>query len=265
MSMKKSLLLSAMMLVAGAASMSAQGYTSYGFTNVVFTDNNGETFAPYGVFQKVSENGQYAVGTDIQVFSSSFLWKAENPSELECINATSNRISAFDVTNDGMIVGGYEKRADFEKKDIVYPAYKTLDGEWQTLPVHKDASTYYMKSNDDWINTARAVTPDGKFIAGQGHRKIGEKWESTFNKYLDVADIIVYLWEKKGDTYEMTAFDDLATKALYLNETTNTFETKYDSVSYDFIVYNISDDGKTIVGVNFAETGGQNPTLIQNC
>ncbi len=264
MSMRKRLLLSAMMLVASAASALAQNYTSYGFTSTVFTDHEGNTFAPYGVLRKVSDNGQYAVGTDTECFYSSFMWKAENPSEIECVNATLNRISAFDVSNDGTIVGGYEKREDWETKDIMYPAYKPLDGEWQTLPVHIDASEYYMTINDEWVNTARAITPDGKFIAGQGHRKLGEVWNSTLNKVSDVADIIVYLWEKKGDTYELTAFDDLATKAVYLNEATNSFETKYDSVSYDFMVYDISDDGKTIMGVNFAESGGQNPAFIRD-
>ncbi len=264
MSMKKSLLLSAMMLVAGAASISAQNYTSYGFTNVEFVDQNGEKFAPYGVFQKVSANGKYAVGTDMNNFYSSFMWKAENPSELECINATSNRISAFDVTDDGMIVGGYENRPDFNKKDVMYPAYKPLDGEWQMLPIHEDASEYYMNINSEYVNTARAVTPDGKFIAGQGHRKLGETWNSALNKVSDVADIIAYKWEKKDDGYEMTAFDDLATKSLFYNETSGEFVQLYDSVSYDFMVYDISHDGSTIVGTNTASTGGQNPAFIRD-
>ncbi len=260
--MKKSLL-SAVMLLAGVAA-TAQNYTLYGFTNVKFTDQNGETFAPYGVFSKVSANGKYAVGTDMSNYYSSFMWNVENPSSLECINATANRISAFDVTDDGMVVGGYEKRSDMEKKDVMYPAYKPLDGEWQKLPVHAEASEYYMTTNNEYVNTARAVTPDGKFIAGQGHRKTGQEWSDVFNKYLEKADIVVYLWEKKGDSYELTSFDDLSKKSYFYDEAKGEFVQRYESVSYDFIVYDITNDGKTIVGVNFSNTGGQNPAFVRD-
>ncbi len=262
--MKKHLLLTAALFIVGTMCMTAQNYKKYSFANRMFATESGDSMQILGYFSHVSANGKYAVGTDLNFNYFAYMWSKEYPDSLININSTANRISAFDVTNDGTIVGGYENRKDMSEEDIMYPAYRTPDGVWHKLPVHKNASEYYMKTSTEYMNTVRAVTPDGKFMAGQGHVKIGQKWVEAMHKYSDVTTILPYLWERNGDEITMTAFDNLAKNSLYYNESIGAFYQKHDSVSVDFVVYDISDDGKTIAGVNFAESGGQNPAFIRD-
>ncbi len=264
--MKKNLFLTATLLFAIALGTVAQNYTKYSFSHVTFPDDSGTEMNVYGYFSKVSNNGKYAVGTcvDQALPNVAYMWSSENPKTLTNINSTANRISAFDVTNDGMIVGSYENRSNMTEEDVMYPAYRTTDGVWHKLPVHKNASTYFMTNNIEFTNSARAVTPDGKYIAGQGHLVVGKTWVEAMGKESDVTALIPYLWERNGDSYKMTAFDNLTNNSLYYNADIKGFYQKHDSVNVEFVVYDISNDGKTIVGVNFAASGGQNPAFIRN-
>lgn len=204
--MNKTLLLTAL-VACSAATAKAQQWTTQNFSDAEFIDDyTGEIFNPLGCFNHVSANGKYAVGYDDQDYTSpsgnAFLWRSSNPAMLEQISTTRDRISACDVTNDGMIVGGFEKREDPETDAIQYPGYKPLDGEWVKLPVPEEYSTYFAKSRS-FSEEARAVTPDGEWIAGGFHYRTGVK--ETIVGTLDVTIQPVVVWKKEGGSYVMHA------------------------------------------------------------
>lgn len=190
----------------------------------------------YGQFNHVSANGNYAVGYDEEVVPLAYMWFADNPSTLTLLGDGSLRISACDVSNDGTVVGSWELLADGEDDGICYPAYKTLDGEWTALPVPANYSESDAKSQL-FRDEARAVTPDGRFIAGNLLLVTGynEQWG------LDIKSQIPVLWEN-GEIKKV--YDDLGIKT--------------------FQVWDISDDGSVIVGMNTAECGGSNPAIIKD-
>lgn len=237
--------------------------TKYNFSNYSFTDSYGETFSPVGPFYHVSANGQYAVGCDdIEMsYGESFLWDKSNPNELTLINASSNRISAQDVSNDGIVVGSFENREDEDTKAICYPGFRTLDGTWTALPVPDEYDLSQAKSYN-YMEEARAITPDAKYIAGNVHYVVG--YNSTWG--WSISYLTPILWEKTDDGYVM--------KNVYLNLGDEGKSKVYDNgelktvdhaVNYKtFVVYDISDDGSVIVGVNTAGSGGQNPAIIKN-
>lgn len=123
-------------------------------TQVFTMDNLGEV-------GKVSDNGKFVAVSDTENLIA-YLWSAETgtftdisapkgdpetvPSS-QCISGTS----AYDVTDDGMVVGSVYFRDGHQ-----VPAYY-LNGEWIFLELHAAAMN---------TNEAIAVTPDGKTIAG---------------------------------------------------------------------------------------------------
>ena len=104
------------LLVAAFAAMAAAGYAQnhqfYDLSTIIWTDADDFDNPTYGVLQKVSANGKYAVGYDSQMETNAvYLWCKDDPNNLSFDNAPiNNRRSAYDVTNDGMIVGGVEFR-----------------------------------------------------------------------------------------------------------------------------------------------------------
>lgn len=235
--MKKNLLVSAALLAASfvPADMSAQDV--YSFEDQMFDYAGGSTNL-YGVFYHVSANGKYAVGYDDTFVLKSFIWKADKPQEIEDLYPEDERrVSACDVANDGTVVGSWEELADGEEKGYCYPAYMTPDGEWHKLPVPEN---YYATAtlDQDFMCEARAITPDARFIAGNIYVRIYDE-ASGKNKTRTYA----CLWEN----YEL--------KTVYGAEA---------GVRNTFTVWDISDDGQTIVGMNVAGSGGFNPAFIRN-
>lgn len=235
--MRKHLLASVVLAAALAApgSAKAQDYTVYDFQECMFSYDGTQT-CMYGQFNHVSGNGKYAVGYDEEFVPMAYMWFADEPAVLKQLSDGSLRISACDVSNDGTVVGSWEEMADGEEEGICYPAYKTLDGEWTKLPVPDNYSVYDAK-NQPFANEVRAVTPDGRFMAGNLKLVVGynEKWGS------DIRYQIPVLWEN-GEI-----------KQVYDLEGIKTFQ-----------VWDISDDGSIIVGMNVAECGGFNPAIIKD-
>ncbi len=268
--MKKVLLLSSALALVASAVNAQDNWTKQSFDEVQFYDElYGEYWTVHGVFNHVSANGKYAVGCDDTGESTStggaFMWKLEKPTELEQLSTTSDRISACDVTNDGTIVGSFEKRDDPEKKVVCYPGYKPLGGEWVQLPVPEQYSTYFARLRD-FAEEARAVTPDGKFIAGNFHYKTGEK--DVLGQIVDVTVQPVIVWEKQGEEYVIKAcYPELgkAGESLVFDEETGELKTVDHEVNYvQFLVRDISNDGSTVVGVNIAGTGAFNPAFVRD-
>ncbi|MGN1264058.1 MAG: hypothetical protein ACI4TW_08465, partial [Prevotella sp.] len=163
--MKKSLLKKALTALMLAVSVNVSAQKIYDFRNYLL-DGPTEQFAPYGVFYHVSANGKYAVGYDDQVSPFSYIWCADNPADIELLwDADERYVSANDVSNDGTVVGSWEDWDYLEESSPSYPAYKPLNGEWTKLPV-PDNYSLEMATSMLFVDQARAITPDGRFIAG---------------------------------------------------------------------------------------------------
>lgn len=269
--MKKQLLFAAMFAFA-CTSANAQ-WNQKSFFGVKFYDEvYEETWSVQGFFNHVSANGMYAVGCDDSGESTNtggaFMWKLSAPDELEQLSTTLDRITACDVSNDGTIVGGFEKRdpENPETKVVQYPGYKPLGGEWVALPVPDEYSTSFAKSRD-FSEEARAITPDGSYIAGNFHYKTGEKDLSKFG--LGVTDITVQpvtIWKKEGSEYVLQAcYTDLGKAGSSMVYDNGELKTVEHEVNYNnFLVHDISNDGQTVVGMNVAGSGGFNPAFVRD-
>lgn len=190
-------------------------------------------------FDHVSGNGKYAVGYD-DIFSySSFFWQLDKPEELQCLNKDPYGVYAFDVTNDGMIVGGWR-----DADGYLMPAYKKLGGSWEVLPVPAD---YDFENIARWDHSIRhgvkAVTPDGKVMVGVCY--YGSR--STANKSYRLWPIRWVLDENTGK-YEIDEEFGKKIRTSGINEC---------------MIYDISNDGNLMVGMTTAGSGGHQPTIIK--
>lgn len=133
--MKKTLLLA--VLGASVATMSAE--------NKIFFPEapTGETL---GYVTGISANGRYATIFDDEN-DLSYLWDYTNPLELVEL---PGRCQAFDVTNDGMVVG-----ATYNSGKYTPAIYR--NGEWTNISTHPTSLN---------INFVRRTTPDGKILGG---------------------------------------------------------------------------------------------------
>ena len=249
--------------------VNAQDYTVQDFKDFYIIDPEyGDEQNAAGYFQHVSSNGKFAVGYDDSKImfnlGGAFLWQLSDPTELTPLGTTYNRISACDVSNDGIIVGSFEQRENEEKESIAYPGWRTITGEWQQLPVPAGYSLTQAKT-EDFSQEARAITGDGKYIVGHASIKVGEKTILEGMVY-DIMRDCPILWEKKGDSYVInTVFSTLGQAGhnkLYVD---GKLVEQADSATFtQFFVRDISDDGKTIVGLNVAGSGGFNPAFIRD-
>lgn len=259
--MKRLLLSSALLFGVATSAMAQRDYQLYEFPTAISED-----FPTMGVLRRVSTNGQYAVGCDDALgFGHAFLWKRTEPDKLTILQGVSpedggDRISLCDVSNDGTMVGSFE---DTEKGLIPHPGYKTLTGEWVALPVPEKYSEKSAKS-DDYGQEARAITADGRYIAGNVEVVTGYK-ETIFGTS-EVTLSGVVLWEKDGDGYVMKDFYEKAGAkgASYLYQD-GEMKQVADTVNYkSFFIYDISDDGSLIVGLNVSDCGGFNPAFFKD-
>lgn len=225
----------ALLAVSSTASL-AQGYKIYDFEDCLFetTDQDGNTGMSmmFGAFNHVSANGKYAVGTDDMLSFRSFLWCADNPTEIEVFGEYTSEIAIYDVTNDGTLIGGIR-----DAEGVMYPAYKPMGANWQMLTRGMEELNYEM-AIDDYVNMAlRAATPDGRYMAGSFYINTGEYSDTGW----PVSNLVPVLW-KDGKLERI--YDDMGIK--------------------EFMVWDISDDGSIICGMNTAGIGGHNPAFIRN-
>lgn len=265
--MKKHLLIATMVLTAiGGGKICAQdltNHTYYDFANTKWTDVDGyENDVLFGSFSKVSANGQYAVGYDDMMMFTTFMWDKSNPSNIMLVNTDYNRkIYLHDVANDGTAVGSYES----SMTNGMRPAYMQ-DGEFTVLPVPDDFSTSYSQGGMG-IDEASAVTPDAKYIVGHVYISLGEV-ESPLGGTVEKVQLLPVRWTLNGFMYKLTdEYRDLgaAGQSMLFNEETGAFEPVEGEMEYtSFYVWDVSNDGNTIVGVNTSATGGQNPAFIRD-
>ncbi len=220
----------------GFAAMAQQGYTTYDFTKCQFdiTDMDGGHYTTnlFGYFNHVSANGKYAVGTDEELMFRSFLWSADEPEKIEMFGTYTSEVALYDVTNDGTLIGGIR-----DSQGMMYPAYKPIGANWQMLTRGMEALNYDM-AIDDYVNMAlRCASPDGKYMAGSFYMNTGEYSDTGW----EVSHLVPVVWE---DGKVKKIYDDLGIK--------------------EFMVWDISDDGRIICGMNTAGIGGQNPAFIRD-
>lgn len=265
--MKKNLLIVALALAAiGGGKVYAQdltNHTYYNFADTKWTDADGyDNEVLFGAFNKVSANGQYAVGYDDQIMYTTFMWDKSNPSAITLVNTDYNKkIFLHDVANDGTAVGSYES----SMTNGMRPAYMQ-EGEFSVLPVPDDFSESYSQG-EMGIDNARAITPDGKYIVGHVYISLGEV-DSPLGGTIEKVQLLPVRWTLDGFMYSLTdEYRDLgaAGQSMLFNEETGQFETVEGEVEYTtFFVWDISNDGNTIAGVNTSATGGQNPAFIRD-
>ncbi|MGN0221989.1 MAG: T9SS type A sorting domain-containing protein [Prevotella sp.] len=264
--MRKKLLSMAVALCAAFVPTAAQnGYGIFDYSEQMWVADDGESYFLNGPFVKVSANGRYAVGYDFQNYTGcAFFFDAQDNEELFLMNDASNRIYLNDVTNDGLMVGGFEKREYAETKSLMKPGYRTLYEDWKALPVPENYSTYYNTDDPYALSGAVAVTPDGEYIAGQICLTRGFK--NTFLGLLESSVTAPCVWKKSGNEYVIDkVYDDIYKNSMMFDGNTGEWKEVADSISFQyFVVYDITDDGKTVVGVNTAGSGGQNPAFIRD-
>lgn len=245
---------------------------TYSFEEFEFLDDYGDEYPdvyyPSGCVSHVSANGEYAVGyDDARLFSNTggaFLWKRSEPAKLFQLGHLQDRISACDVSDGGIVVGSCESRPDVDTKVECYPGYMDVSaGLWKPLPVPEEYSLYYAKRSD-LAEEARAITPDARYIAGNFHYKIGEK--DVLGTLVDQAIIPVALWEKDGDGYILkNCWTELGKAGCSMQLIDGELQTMEKEVNYRcFLVCDISNDGRTIVGMNESWRGGFNPAFVRD-
>ena len=264
--MRKILLAMAVALCAAFSPAAAQDdYGIFDYSEQMWVADDGESYFLNGLFTKVSANGRYAVGYDFQNYSGcAFFFDAQDNEELFLMNDASNRIYLNDVSNDGMIVGAFEKREDADTKSVMMPGYRTLNEGWKALPVPDNYSTYYNTEDVYALTGAVAVTSDGEYIAGEFCLTRGFK--NTALGMLEASVTAPCVWKRSGNEYVIDKLYDKAhANSMVFDESTGTWKAGADSVSFQyFVVYDITDDGKTVVGVNTAGCGGQNPAFLRD-
>ena len=223
------------LLVLATASLAQGNYKVYDFKNNTWDITNNdytEHSFVFGYFNHVSANGKYAVGTDEEIMFRSFLWCADDPENLQIFGDYLSEVALYDVTNDGTLIGGIR-----DYNGMMYPAYKPLDGNWQMLTRGMENLNYDM-AIDDYVNMAlRCASPDGRFMAGSFYMNTGDFSDTGF----EVSHLVPVVWEN-GQLKKV--YDDLGIK--------------------EFMVWDISDDGSTICGMNTAGIGGHNPAFIRD-
>ena len=261
--MEKKLLLAATLFGAALMPAEAQNYEYYEFTNDVWIDDNGDSNVPVGVFHKVSANGRYAVGCDdILITGAAYYWDAEDSEVLNYIVDGYNRYGLYDVANDGTMVGLFEDREDLEVMSICYPGYYTVENGWTQLPVPDNYSTYY-NTQTDYVTTARAITPDAQYIIGHYYATTGYK-ETIFGN-TEKVNLLPIVWRKTDTGYVIDkVYTDMKENGYNYVEG-ELVKAEPERINWqNFFVYDVSNDGKTIVGYNLADAGGFNPAIIRD-
>lgn len=169
--MKKRILLSGLLL---SGIMTAA--TSYSQNEVKIYAADPEVDGIVGVIYGISDNGKYAVGSDDALGSGGFYLDTEAGTftyfgDIE----TGGNYLAYDVSDNGIIVGACihpdAKDDNGNPVEAIAPAYYK-DGTWTPLPMKT-----YMSGGTDVNGTARAISPDGRIIAGYIKRSATETFE----------------------------------------------------------------------------------------
>lgn len=121
----------------------------------------------------VSDNGKYAVGHGTDYSEYAFIWKRSSGKFDQIKGSFNQRACAYDVSNDGIVVGvfAYDNNGEVTEDGTPYviPGYWQA-GKWTALELEVP-----MRLGD--VNgEARTISPDGRIITGY----IYGKYEQTY-------------------------------------------------------------------------------------
>lgn len=175
---------------------------------------------------RMSSNGRYIIGyfgpTDWVTFSC--LWdrvanKSVTIGDFHDDLSLTNPCSAEDVSNDGIVVGRYAAKDIIKGKNIMTGGW-WKDGKWYALPGDPENPV----SKTGFGTDAKGITADGQYIGGSIRIPNPQGVMPTYK-------LIPAVWEKSGDTYVLHKMHKISEKSVQ-----------------GAMVYNISDNGKTVCG-----------------
>lgn len=132
----------------------------------VFNSNThpevGELYLGAAVYA-ISDNGKYAVGHGTDYSTYAFLWNRNSGTFKQIKGSFGNSACAYDVSDDGIVVGtfAYDNNGEIKEEGVPYmiPGY-WIAGQWTALELEVP-----MKQGD--VNgEARTISPDGRIITG---------------------------------------------------------------------------------------------------
>lgn len=200
---------------------------------------------PLGGTLRVSDNGKYAVGYD----ESSEMTYAGYIIDVETMKITylndytgskNDGLKVGDVSDDGTIVGAFPNHytSSTGRDSLAWAiGYKPLNSDWVELPLPKSILTKYLNLYS-YSPEARLISPDGKVICAMIWVSYGSEEDNTYRSVW--APVVYHL---DGDTVTMQ-------------------EPDYTKLTHQgFCPYDMTDDGRYIVGRGEAEDGGGLPMM----
>lgn len=178
-----------------------------------------------GIVGGVSDNGRYAAIFDDEN-NLGYIWDSENPDQFRLIDGVpSKQVLMYDVTDNGMGVGAY-----YQKGGRFIPCY-VEDGVVKDLPLDPNSLN---------TNEARAVSKDGKFIAG--YQYFNDPDPNIPGKYIPC------LWTRnESGEYDLTLYSDQDYPA-----------------HQGFYTSAVSNDGRVIAGRLYCAAGSEIPAIIKD-
>jgi uncharacterized membrane protein len=116
-----------------------------------------------GTFWGISPNGEYATGNAEGYAGTSFLWNRTTGEFTQITSEHGEECYAYDVSNDGVVVGCFAHDNNGEVKEgtepYIVPGY-WKDGVWTALEIPFEIQ------RTDMNGYARAISGDGRTITG---------------------------------------------------------------------------------------------------
>lgn len=222
--MKKSLLTLAL-CAAAFAPATAQDLPTGKYVSFAPIEMYGMEVPMMGAFHKVSPNGKWAIGSDDSgMIGWSFIY-----------SVSDDRLTTLE---DPSMTEKYYIVADVANDGTMVGAYtndagelvpgirKSAESEWEPLPVPAEHMPAH--SSATAFSSARCVSADGSVIAG----------------HLRMSDYMLH-------------------PVLWVNGELKEFPNE-GATGQGFYVYDMTEDGSVIVGMNNAENGGQNPAYLKD-
>ncbi len=207
---------------------------------------------------RVSCNGQYAVTssglttTSLEEYAGA-IWNRDT-GEWTVVNEShstpSKAVILCDVANDGTIVGAHPvldySISNYQWKPAVYK-----DGTWTDLPLPgKIHYSEYASSLSDieYTSVAKRITPDGSTIVGDMYILDDNILVGNETKSVSRWEPVVWKLNSDGDWDLQTFYQETQEAGIYGNQ--------------GFIAYDISHDGKYVVGETSSVRGDNLPAMI---
>jgi hypothetical protein len=200
-----------------------------------------------GTFWGISPNGEYATGNAEGYAGTSFLWNRTTGEFTQITSEHGEECYAYDVSNDGVVVGCFAHDNNGEVKEgtepYIVPGY-WKDGVWTALEIPFEIQ------RTDMNGYARAISGDGRTITGYVYDTYDQhdfnyatgKWNETTRK---VRKLRPAVWiDGKLQPYENLPFGETVGQGMVANY--------------------MSDDAKILGGFAEHDSGSRSPAIWVN-